>query len=294
MAAAGGGSLGIDDAGRLIQEFPCVSEFNMLRFSLVVVAVYGMCCAVAMGQTAPPTTPTANTGSNTRERPSFSAHPPAEAQNPAEPFQRGGSLMRAGMSQAGRGEHESSRSGYREVSVFAVPPPEPKTIKKNDFITIIIREESEVSSQGTSDLKRQSDIDASIDQFARINFANFALQNSINGVSPGVKAQASRNFKGEATLDRTDSVIMRVTARVMDVKPNGTLVLQASKKIKNDEEEQTLFCSGMCRVEDLTPDNTVLSTQLYDLDFTKMNKGQVRSTTKTGLVHKLLDFINPF
>jgi flagellar L-ring protein precursor FlgH len=78
------------------------------------------------------------------------------------------------------------------------------------------------------------------------------------------------------------------------VKPNGTLVLQARKKIKNDEEEQILLCSGICRVEDITPDNTVLSTQLFDLEFTKTNKGQVRNTTRTGLIHKLLDFVNPF
>ena len=45
---------------------------------------------------------------------------------------------------------------------------------------------------------------------------------------------------------------------------------------------------------DITPDNTVLSTQLFDLEFTKTNKGQVRNTTKTGLIHKLLDFVNPF
>jgi len=120
------------------------------------------------------------------------------------------------------------------------------------------------------------------------------LAPAVGPVAPNINLTGSRNFKGEATVDRTDSVIMRVTAKVIDVKPNGTLVLEARKKIKNDEEEQTLVCSGICRVEDLTPDNTVLSTQLYDLDFTKTNKGQVQTTTRTGLVHKLLDFINPF
>jgi flagellar L-ring protein precursor FlgH len=151
-----------------------------------------------------------------------------------------------------------------------------------------------VSSQGTSDLKRQSDIDAKVDAFARLNLANFALQPAVGATPPEIKASAARNFKGEATVDRTDSVILRVTGEVLDVKPNGTLVLQARKKIKNDEEEQTLVCSGTCRVEDITPDNTVLSTQLFDLEFTKTNKGQVRNTTKTGLIHKLLDFVNPF
>ena len=188
----------------------------------------------------------------------------------------------------------NGNTGIAAISVFAVPKQQPKMVKAHDLLTIIIREESEVSSQGTSDLKRQADVGAQADQFVRLNFANFALENAINGASPAIKLSGSRNFKGEATVDRTDSVIARITAEVLDVKPNGTLVLQARKKIKTDEEEQTLLLSGVCRVEDLTPDNTVLSTQLFDLEFTKINKGQVRNTTKTGGLHKLLDFLNPF
>jgi flagellar L-ring protein precursor FlgH len=251
---------------------------------------------LALGQTAPPATPTVNPGSATREKPTFNPHHPATpGPNSVEPMERGGSMMRAGMA-ASSAPHDSGRSSLNKVSLFSVPPPEPKLIKKHDLITIIVREESEVSSQGTSDLKRESNVDASINQFVKLNFANLALAPAVgaNGIAPSVNLTGNRNFKGEATVDRTDSVIMRVTAEVLDVKPNGTLVLQARKKIKNDEEEQTLVCSGTCRVEDLTPDNTVLSTQLFDLDFTKTNKGQVRSTTRTGFVHKLLDFINPF
>jgi flagellar L-ring protein precursor FlgH len=292
--AAGCGGLGICGVGRFIRSFSGVLEFNMVRLCLIVIAVYGICCGLAMGQTQPPAMSAGNTGSNTRERPDFTHHAPAGTANTEpEPMERGGSMMRAGMA-AAHGPHDPAHSSLNKVSVFSVPPPEPKLIKKFDLVTIIVREESEVSSQGTSDLKRESTVDASINQFVKLNFANMALAPAVGPVAPSVNLTGNRNFKGEATVDRTDSVIMRVTARVLDVKPNGTLVLEARKKIKNDEEEQTLVCSGTCRVEDLTPDNTVLSTQLYDLDFAKTNKGQVRATTKTGLVHKLLDFINPF
>jgi flagellar L-ring protein precursor FlgH len=266
----------------------------MVRFPLFVTFLCAACATASFAQTEPPPTPTAKTGSSTRERPSMSMSMAAQAtaahNSSSLMTTNGGSLLRASLVAA----QDPARAGLKNVSVFSVPDPEPKTVKKHDLITIIIREESEVSSQGTSDLKRQSDIDAKVDSFSRLNLANFALQPSVGSVAPELKASGTRNFKGEATVDRTDSVIMRVTGEVVDVKPNGTLVLQARKKIKNDEEEQTLVCSGICRVEDLTPDNTVLSTQLFDLEFSKTNKGQVRNTTKTGFVHKLLDFVNPF
>jgi flagellar L-ring protein precursor FlgH len=104
----------------------------------------------------------------------------------------------------------------------------------------------------------------------------------------------TRNLKGEATVDRSDSLILRVQAEVIDVKPNNTLVLQARATITSDEEAQTLVLSGTCRAEDVTPDNTVLSTQLYDKNVTKTHTGAVRDTTKRGFVPRLLDVINPF
>src|SRR5438105_1999534 len=104
----------------------------MLRSSLLVTVFYGMCCAIAVGQTAPPPTATARTGSSTRERPTPAASPsgPAEAQNSAFLMtQNGGSLLRAGLMTT----PDPSRAGLKNVSVFAVPEPEAKTIKKHDL-----------------------------------------------------------------------------------------------------------------------------------------------------------------
>jgi flagellar L-ring protein FlgH len=81
---------------------------------------------------------------------------------------------------------------------------------------------------------------------------------------------------------------------VLDVKPNGTLVLQARKRIKTDEEEQAFILTGVCRAEDITADNSILSTQLYDLELSKSHQGTVRNATRKGWGGKLLDAISPF
>jgi flagellar L-ring protein precursor FlgH len=104
----------------------------------------------------------------------------------------------------------------------------------------------------------------------------------------------ARNFKGEGNLDRTDKFTARIQAEVVDVKPNGTLVLQARGRTKHDEEEQEFVLSGICRADDITADNTVLSSQLFDLSLEKRTKGDVRSATKRGWGGKLLDAISPF
>lgn len=240
----------------------------------------------------------------TQQPPTYSAPPPpprSSPQNATTPtdtaqntaallHSNGGSLLRASLA----AQPDPSVAKASQISFFAVPSPVPKVLKKHDLITIIVREESESKTEGTTDLKKQADLDAKIEQFVRLNLENFALKNSIGPEVPEVKMNGTRNLKGEATVDRSDSLILRVQAEVIDVKPNNTLVLQARATITSDEEAQTLVLSGTCRAEDVTPDNTVLSTQLYDKNVTKTHTGAVRDTTKRGFVPRLLDVINPF
>jgi flagellar L-ring protein precursor FlgH len=223
--------------------------------------------------------------------------PQATAENSFTQSRQSTSLLRVAMSAQVPTQQQgpaSAQGTLANVSFLAVPDPKPKIVKKHDIVTLIIREESEYSSEGTTDLKKQADLNAAIEQFIRINAKNFAIENSIAGTAPSISINGQRNFKGEATVDRTDSYTQRVGAEVVDVKPNGTLVVQAMKTIQTDEEEQTVILSGVCRAEDITADNTVLSTQLHDLTVRKTHTGAVRDTTKRGWIPRLLDVLNPF
>jgi flagellar L-ring protein FlgH len=264
----------------------------MAHLKSTAIALCVLTSTCVLGQAVEPANRIAKPGT-TREHPTSQ---PAQAANPRESsaslmHRNGGSLLRATLSAA----PDANRATLAQVSPFAVPEPQPKTIKKHDLVTIIVREESENTHEGKSDLQKSSDVEMAVEQWIKLSLGNVAIKGGAQGPTPpSIRLSGSRNFKGDATVERQDTVIGRVTAEVVDVKPNGTLVLQARKRIKTDDEDQTFTCSGICRVEDITPDNTLLSTQLFDMEFTKLNKGQVRDTTKKGWVPKLLDFVNPF
>lgn len=205
--------------------------------------------------------------------------------------QNGGSLMRASLLAA----PEPDRAKMSTASFFYVPEPQPRTLKKHDLVTIIIREESEISSDASTELKKEMNVDAAVDEWVKLQLSNFALQGGAQGDNPpSVKFGANRDFKGEGSVDRTDSFLTRITAEVVDVKPNGTFVIQARKRIKHDEEEQEYVLTGNCRGSDVTPDNTVMSWQISDLQITTTHEGAIRDSTKRGLVPRLLDLLNPF
>ena len=207
---------------------------------------------------------------------------------------RGGSLLRATLA-ATPPSGGASNGRPAPVSFYDIPQPEPKLIRKHDLVTIVVREASEFSISGKTDTKRDSALEAKVDEFIKLRLQNFELEGGALGTTPpSAKLSGSRSFKGEGKVDRTESLTTRVTAEVVDVKPNGTLVLQARKTIKTDDEEQSIVLAGTCRVEDIVADNTILSTQLYDLRIEKTHAGAVRDATKRTWLGQILDAILPF
>ena len=202
-----------------------------------------------------------------------------------------GSLLRAALA----AQSDKGKAQLSEVSFFAVPEPEPKTLKKHDLISIIIREESTASSKGTNEFEKEAGFEAAIEEWVKIVPQDFRIEGGgISGPTPQINVNGKREFKGEGKVDRSDKFIARIQAEIVDVKPNGTLVVQARKRIQNDDEQQQFILTGICRAEDVTADNSVLSSQLFDLELEKKSKGDVRTATRRGWIPKLLDVINPF
>lgn len=248
--------------------------------------------SVAMGQTSPN-----SQGANSSRQPATRQNVPTPPANNARAEQAAvamqqtnGSLLQAQLAT----RPDPAQVKPAQVSFIAVAEPEPKTLKAHDLVQIIVNEQSEITSKGTNNMTRDSELDAKVANFVKLNVQKLTLQGLQPSIAPEINLSGTRSFQGQGEVDRSDSFTARITAEVVDVKPNGTLVLQARKTIKTDEEEQQFILTGICRVEDITADDTVLSTQMYDLELQKNHKGDVRQATKRGSLGKLLDVLNPF
>lgn len=183
-----------------------------------------------------------------------------------------------------------------DVSLTYIPEPEIRTYQKHDIITIII---DEVSSQTSSQkLETEKESQSKIEIDAMIDLLKlFELQLNTNPRLANrtiFDASASREFTGEGDYERKDRFSARITATVLDVKPNGTLVLEAQKRIQKDDEIQTLVIAGMARTEDITNQNTILSSQLAGLSLAVQNEGDVKDAAKKGIITEFFDTLFAF
>lgn len=179
-----------------------------------------------------------------------------------------------------------------EVSLYAIEAPPLREFAENDLVTIIISERSKTERNQKLDAKKEYDLEAKITAWIRL-MELLELRAVPDGKSeselPSVGAELSTDFKGDGKYGREDKLTDRIQARVVEVKPNGTLLIEARRSIQTDEEVQEVVLSGLCRQEDVTDANTVQSNQLYDLRLNVQNAGEVKKAGEKGLIPRVLD-----
>lgn len=148
-----------------------------------------------------------------------------------------------------------------------------------DTITIIIEEETSAeNSAGTSTKK-----DSSLSMGAGTGF----LLKGIGGASNGY----GDKYSSSGSTTRSNSLTAKITAQVIEVKPNGNLVVSGNQTIKVNGEDQKITVTGTVRPEDISPDNTVLSTALADSNVKVDGKGVIASKQKPGILHRLFGWL---
>jgi len=171
-----------------------------------------------------------------------------------------------------------------------------KARRLNDIITINVSES--ISGSGTADTSasRSSTADASVSSLLGVPL-NLGLGNLFgngNTFTPGVSGSMKDDFKGSGATTRAGTLIGTITAKVVEVMPNGTLAIESRKEITINNEKQILILQGMIRPDDVANDNTVASGRVADARVFFVGDGVVSGKQDTGWFVKILDKIWPF
>jgi flagellar L-ring protein precursor FlgH len=249
---------------------------------LIASAAAGGLASITAGQeTPPPVTPV------------YPPELPAVLTGPVEPAGPTSSLM-AQAAPTMTSSHVSRPHALRAVSLFAVAPPEPPEYQLHDLVQIIVRESSAAASQHELETEKSYDLDAEISAWTDVRLDEL-LELQMRGARttdlPAFDLSVQKDFEGEGDYKRKDDLSARLTAEVIEILPNGNLVLEARTYIKNDEEELTINVTGMCRPQDITLANTILSNQIHDLRIEKNHEGELKKANQKGIIAKVLDAI---
>ena len=182
---------------------------------------------------------------------------------------------------------------YERHSWITVAPPEPRKYRPGDLLTVIVRERRQWKAKADLDTKKEFDLTSELQEFFKFTEGGIGATTFKRG-QPNIDYNWKQELDGEGDTKRDDSLTTRLTAKIIDVKPNGLLVLEGRATITHDEEVSHITFTGTCRKEDVTADNTVLSTQVADKELVISNEGALRAASSRGWIPKFLDWLKPF
>jgi len=158
----------------------------------------------------------------------------------------------------------------------------------DDIVTILVSERASAVASGSTKTSRTTSANNSITALAGPTKVGGALSN-LTGLSGASK------LDGQGTTTRDTTLTTSLSARVVQVLPNGYLVVEGTKNIQVDGEHQVVTVHGVIRPSDITTANTVTSTRLAELEVRINGKGVVNDAThRPYLLYRLLLGLLPF
>ncbi|MEZ5966729.1 MAG: flagellar basal body L-ring protein FlgH [Planctomycetota bacterium] len=144
-----------------------------------------------------------------------------------------------------------------------------------DILTIVVSETHKV----TNNDKTERTADTTL--AARLEAYTLSEDTFKTNVLPKFDARSERSSGGESKQQRDSNVQARFSVIVIDVLPNGNLVVAGTRQVQVDDETKTLRISGMVRALDVTPQNSVESQYVADARISIQGEGgSTRHTTK--------------
>ncbi|MBF0102127.1 MAG: flagellar basal body L-ring protein FlgH [Desulfobacterales bacterium] len=169
-----------------------------------------------------------------------------------------------------------------------------------DTVVVDIVENATSSMDATTQTTKKSSVEANITNLMGFMRAAEALRRNLNRdendnyVDKLVKAAYESDFEGTGASKRAGQIKASIGARVINVLPNGNLVIQGKRDLAVNNENQYITVKGIVRPEDIGADNRVQSMYLADASIVYSGKGVISDRQKPGWLSRLFDNFWPF
>lgn len=160
------------------------------------------------------------------------------------------------------------------VNIFA----DRKASQVGDILTIIISETTTTSASKTN-------------TNAKSGSQTLNAGTGIFGFLAAATAGGSDSFKANGAAADTNKVSGRVTVSVVEVKPNGNMVVEGTQSIWQNRDEHKITLRGVVRADDVTAANTVQSSLVADATLRFDGKGPLNAKQRQGILTQIFNIL---
>jgi len=150
-----------------------------------------------------------------------------------------------------------------------------KAYRVGDLVTVMLAEKIDASKSAKTSTSKENDIG-----IAQPTLLGRSLNRGKLNLSADL--QSSQSFKGEGDSNQSNSISGSITVMVTGILPNGYLKVRGEKAITINRGDEFVRLSGIIRPVDITPANTVSSTQVGNARIIYSGRGAVADSNAHG------------
>lgn len=155
--------------------------------------------------------------------------------------------------------------------------------KLNDTVTIIVNDQTQVSDSSGTSLSHNSS-----------GLGSIAFGTLSTAKPTGYNGSNDETFAGGGGVAENGQISSVIQAQVVKVYPNGNLELKGEREVSVNGETRYLLIKGIARPIDISPENTILSSQISDERIWINGRGYVNSAQSPNWLYKIMQDIWPF
>jgi flagellar L-ring protein precursor FlgH len=147
-----------------------------------------------------------------------------------------------------------------------------RAMRPHDLISVVVSESLAASTDGTVKNSRASNASSGLSGLIGTLHAGNALQNLVN-------QNSTAGLSAQGTSATNSSLTTTFGGQVLEVLPNGMLVIEAARQVEFSQQTQTIVLRGLVRPEDISQQNQILSTAISSMELQVRGKGIVNDYT---------------
>ena len=210
-------------------------------------------------------------------------------------------------------DNPQTQPGYKPVQM-PMPAPQPAVYNQNslwrtgsraffkdqrahrigDILTVSVRITDNAKFENETQRSRKNTEDSGVSDFIGSKTINASA--AAKAVLPGriLTADSAASSEGKGSIDRKEELQTNVAAVVMQVLPNGNLVVEGKQEVRVNYEVRELIVAGIVRPEDIQSDNTIDSTKIAEARIAYGGRGQISDVQQARYGQQVLDVLLPF
>jgi flagellar L-ring protein precursor FlgH len=163
---------------------------------------------------------------------------------------------------------------------------DPRARLPGDSLTIQITERINASQKSSASIDRSGELSAGVSAFPFLKSAQLDKLNT--------GASSSNSFAGNGGTESANNFSGSITATVLEVLPNGHLVVAGEKQIGVNQNVDVLRFSGTVDPRQIQPGNIVPSTQVANARIESRGRGAQGEALSIGWLARFFLSVIPF